>query len=211
MDKRRRQFLSTLAVLLFGISLFYFGTDGFQAFTAETARVNNLMEEKPVFPEVILQDSEGREYPFTEFAGKYVFITFMYTSCATVCPELEMNMSEVYDLVPNKYIGEDIVFLSISFDPAIDDPTRLDRYKDYFGSDGQTWRMARINDRAQLDRLLKAFGVIVIPDNYGNYAHNTAFYLVDQDGRLVDVMDYKKIEAAANKVIRYLKEEGVAS
>ena len=103
-----------------------------------------------------------------------------------------MNMSQVYDLLPSKYMGEDIVFLSISFDPTRDDPATLDKYKDYFNSDGETWRMARIPDQAELDSLLKAFGVIVIPDDNGNFAHNSAFYLVDKKGNLIDVMDYTK-------------------
>ena len=45
--------------------------------------------------------------------------------------------------------------------------------------------------------MLDAFGVIVIPDDSGNFTHNSAFYLVDPKGKLIEVMDYKKIEEAA--------------
>lgn len=198
-----------IIVLLFGCALFYSGTDGFSAFTEETARVNQLIETKPQFPDVTFEDNKGRVYPISEFENKYVFITFLYTSCTTVCPQLEMNMAQVYKNIPSKYIGEDIVFLSISFDPERDDPATLDRYKDYFNADGETWRMARIKDPAQLDNLLKEFGVVVIPDPYGNFAHNSAFYLVDGKGSLVDVMDYTKIDEATDKVISILdKREG---
>jgi protein SCO1/2 len=187
--------------------LFFFGTDGFRAFTAETARFNQLINEKPKFPDVTLEDSKGRKYSLSEFEDKYVFITFLYTSCTTVCPQLEMNMSKVYNKVPSKYMGKDIVFLSISFDPTRDDPATLDKYKGYFNSDGETWRMARISNKTELDSLLKAFGVIVIPDENGNFAHNSAFYLVDKEGSLVDVLDYKKIDEAANKLVSILDKE----
>jgi len=196
-----------VVVLVFGFALFYFGTDGFSAYTAETARVNQLKEERPVFPNVTLEDSNQRVYPFSEFQNKYVFITFIYTTCTTVCIDLELNMAEVYNRIPEKFIGEEIVFLSISFDPTIDDPARLDMYKDYFDSDGETWRMARIENTAELDFLLDEFGVIVIPDDYGNYAHNSAFYLVDKEGSLIDVMDYKDIEGSTTKIINILKSE----
>ncbi len=116
-------------------------------------------------------------------------------------------MAKVYDAIPSKYIGEDIVFLSISFDPARDDPATLEKYRGLFNSDGETWRMARINDQDELDSLLNSFGVIVIPDRNGNFAHNSAFYLVDKKGRLVDVMDYTKIDEAANNVISILENE----
>ncbi len=199
--------LSLFLVLIFGCALFYIGTDGFSSVTAETARVNKLMENKPQFPDVTLEDSNSQTYSISEFKGKYVLITFIYTSCTTVCPQLEMNMSEVYDLLPSKYIGEEIMFLSISFDPTKDDPATLDKYKDYFNSDGETWRMARISNQAELSALLEAFGVIVIPDTNGNFTHNSAFYLVDPKGSLVDVMDYTEINEAAQKIVRVLENE----
>ncbi|EWG08666.1 SCO family protein [Cytobacillus firmus] len=204
MFPKNRTILSSLLVLMFGAVLFYIGTDGFQAFTAESARVNQLMDEKPQFPDVTLEDNNGRTYSFSEFEGKYVFITFLYTSCGTVCPELEVNMSEVYKQIPEDYIGHDIQFLSISFDPERDDPKTLDTYRKAFGSDGETWRMARIPDKQELKSLLDRFGVIVIPDEYGNFAHNSAFYLVNPKGQLIEVMDYTLTEEAADRVTEIL-------
>ncbi|UTR08873.1 SCO family protein [Evansella sp. LMS18] len=194
-------------VLLFGLSLFYIGTDGFKAYTAETARVNSLIENQPQFPEVTFEDSKGRVYPVSEFDGKYVFITFMYTYCSTVCPILEMNMGQVYSQVPEEYIGEDILFLSISFDPERDDPATLAEYTGHFNADGDTWRMARINDQEELDSLLEEFGVVVIPYENGDFAHNSAFYLVDREGTLIDVMDYTEIDEAAERVNTILEND----
>lgn len=199
--------LAIILVLTFGASLFYFGTEGFTAFTAETARMNALINQKPSFPEVTLEDSEERVYPFSEFEGQYVFITFIYTSCETVCLQLETNMSRVYNLIPDEYLGKDILFLSISFDPERDDPATLHEYRKSFDSDGETWRMARISDQEKLDSLLDEFGVIVIPDGYGDYAHNSAFYLVDKSGNLMDVMDYKKVDEAADKIINVIEND----
>ena len=67
--------------------------------------------------------------------------------------------------------------------------------------------MARIKDQKELQYLLDEFGVIVIPDEYGNFAHNSAFYLIDRQGTLLEVLDYKKIDEAANTVISILDEE----
>ncbi|QKY68537.1 SCO family protein [Lentibacillus sp. CBA3610] len=204
---RKNNTIATTVVILFGILLFAVGTDGFTAFTAETARTNDLLEAQPQFPEVTLEDSKERVYPISDFEGNYLFITFMYTSCEDVCPELEMNMLQVYKQLPEEYIGEDITFLSISFDPERDDPETLTKYRGYFESDGETWRMARIPDQAELDALLEEFGVIVIPDDHGNFTHNSAFYLVDPDGYLIDVMDYTQPDAAADRVNSILDQE----
>lgn len=207
MIKNRQTKVSSILVLVFGLILFYIGTDGFTAYTAESARVTKLIEDQPEFPDVSFEDSEGRTYSISEFEGKYVFITFIYTGCTTICIQLEENMSQVYDLIPGEYLGKDIVFLSISFDPARDDPATLDKYKDLFKSDGETWRMARIPEQAQLDTLLKKFGVIVIPDGNGNFAHNSAFYLIDRQGALVDVMDFTKVTEAANKLVKIMETD----
>jgi protein SCO1/2 len=207
MIENRTTAFSYVLILLFGCVLFYIGTDGFTAYTAETARVNRLIENRPEFPVVTLEDGKSERYSLAEFKNKYVLITFMYTSCGTVCPQLEKNMGQVYSLLPDQYIGKDIVFLSLSFDPARDTPARLAEYEKLFQSDGVNWRMARIPDQNQLDSLLKKFGVIVIPDGNGNFAHNSAFYLVDRKGRLIEVMDYTKVDEAAAKISGILDEE----
>lgn len=199
--------LAIVIVSIFGFILFFIGTDGFQAFTAEQVRTKELVEQQPQFPNVTLEDSKERVYPFSEFEGKYVMLTFIYTACTDVCPELEMNLAEVYHAIPEKYIGEDIVFLSISFDPERDDPETLAKYQRFFSADGETWRMARINDQQELESLLNEFGVIVIPDKNGHFTHNSAFYLVDPDGVLMDVMDYQKTDEAAKRVTAILEEE----
>ncbi|RKL67312.1 SCO family protein [Salipaludibacillus neizhouensis] len=208
MIRNRQTLFAAFLVLLFGCALFYIGTDGFKAYTAETARVIQLTDDKPEFPaNVTLEDSNERTYSISEFEGKYIFITFMYTSCVDECPLLEMNMGRVYDSIPSEYMGEEIVFLSISFDPERDDPATLDMYKNHFSADGETWRMARINDQVELAALLETYGVIVIPDGDGDFAHNSAFYLVDQTGHLLDIIDYKNVELAANEVVEILENE----
>src|SRR5690625_837221 len=108
MDAKWSKRIAITMVLLFGSLLVYFGTDGLTAFTVETARLNELVEEQPTFPDVTLEDSEERVYSFSEFDDKYVLITFIYTSCTTVCLDLEMNMAQVYNKVPEEFIGEDI-------------------------------------------------------------------------------------------------------
>ncbi|WP_028782003.1 SCO family protein [Thalassobacillus devorans] len=206
MVNKNKTLLSYFVIAVFGLVLLYLGTDGFTAYTSEKARVNQLKEETPMFPEVTLEDHAGRVYPFSEFEGKYVFITFFYSMCGTVCPELEKNMAEVYEMLPEDVVEEGIQFLSISFDPERDTPEVLDTYREWLGSDGETWRMARIPDQKELDELLDRFGVIVIPDEYGNFAHNSAFYLVDPDGRLVEVMDYQETREAAATVMEIMEE-----
>jgi len=140
----------------------------------------------------------------SELKGKYVLMTFVYTSCGTVCPQLEINMAEIYDRLPHDAIGRDIVFLSVSFDTDRDTPAELEAYRHHFSDDADNWRMARVPDRDDLNKLLKEFGVIVIPDGKGDFAHNGAFYLIDRSNRLAEIMNYTQIDRAVAKIERRL-------
>lgn len=207
MLKGREKIISILVVILFGFMLFFIGTDGFRAFTAETARTNKLIEDKPALPLVTLEDSLGEKYSFDEFSDKYVLMTFIYTACSTVCPMLEKNVAQIYEQIPEQYLGEDIVFLSVSFDTERDKPEVLARYGEFFGSDADKWRMARVPDDEELKLLLDEFGVIAIPDGQGDYQHNVAFYLVDKNGYLMDVMDFEDVDGATKRVMEVLQEQ----
>src|SRR5699024_12454859 len=112
-NKHIHQMLSLTVVILFGLISFYTGTNGFTAFTAETARTNKLITDQPIVPDVILEDSLENEFHFSDLQGKYVFITFFYTNCSTVCSQLEMNVKEVYNKVSETQSKESDVFLSI--------------------------------------------------------------------------------------------------
>lgn len=210
MIKDQKQWISIVVVLIFGLTLFYVGTDGFRAFTAETARTNELIAKQPALPMVNLEDSYGDIYSFDEFSGKYLLMTFIYTACTTVCPELERNAADIYEQLPENVLGEDIVFLSISFDTKRDTPEILSRYGESLGIGQDSWRIARVPNDDELNVLLDELGVIAIPDGQGDYQHNVAFYLINPEGFLVDVMDYQDIAGATERVLDVLqaKKEG---
>src|SRR5699024_9318496 len=134
--------------------LFYLGTDGFQAFPAETARTNHLIANKPSLPPVTHEDSFGECYSFDEFCDKYLLMTFFYIACTTVCPIFERNVADIGEQVPEQYLGKDIMFLSISFDTEHDSPNVLQQYGKYLGVEGENWRMARVPDDEELKQLL---------------------------------------------------------
>lgn len=205
MLKSRRQWISISLVIIFGLSLFYIGTDGFRAFTAETARTNQLINEQPALPTVTLEDGLGKTYEFDEFSDQYMFMTFFYTACTTVCPILERNVADVYEQIPDQYLGKDITFLSVSFDTERDTPETLQQYGKYLGVEGDTWRMARVPNDDELAHLLGNLGVIAIPDGQGDFQHNVAFYLIDPAGNLIDVMDYEDISGATERVMEVLQ------
>lgn len=195
-------------ILMLGILLFYVTTDGFTAFTMEAQRLQDLKAAPPEFPDIEVVDNKGRSYDFEAFEGKYIFMTFIYTSCASACPEMSSNMKQVYDAVEAEQYGDDLVFLSMSFDTERDTAEVLDRYAGYFEADGETWRMLRVPDDRELQEILDMYGVTVIPEGDADFQHNTSFYLIKPDGQLGEVLDYRDVEAASAMLVNLMEGGG---
>lgn len=195
-----RKIIGIISAMVAGFSLLWGGTDGFRAFTAEAARIIELENEQPQLPSATLIDSNDENFNFSDFKGKYLLLTFMYTSCGDVCPVLESNFAQIYEALPKNVLGNEVVLLSISFDPEKDAPTTLKTYSNHFGADGELWRMTTIQDQIELEKVLDALEVIVIPNEYGGYEHNSAFYVINPDGKLTNIFDYQ----TPQKVVEYL-------
>src|SRR5690606_3709033 len=186
-----RKGVGILFALVVSISLLWLGTDGLRAFTAEKARIIDLERQQPKLPSATLIDSWENTFSLQDLEGKYALFTFMYTTCGDVCPVLERNFAEIYENIPEDVLGTDVVLVSISFDPKNDSPTVLQAYSEHFGADGDRWKMATIQDEQELQNVLEALKVIVIPNEYGGYEHNSAFYLINPEGKLTNIFDYQ--------------------
>lgn len=194
----------TALVTVLGSGAFWWGTDGFTAFTAEAARRADILRAPRPLPAAVLEDQDGRVFGFDDYRGRLLAVEFIYTRCTTICTSLGMAFRQIRDRVPAEALGRDIALLSISFDPERDDPPSLKGYGIAHGADGEHWRLARVRDAAQLRALLEAFGVVVIADRFGGFEHNAAIHLVGRDGRLVEISDLDAPLQFAAKLVETL-------
>ena len=162
--------------------LFSSGTDGFRAFTSEQARRLSVEESPRDVPPVVLRDQDGIPFVLGDYDGQRVAVNFIYTQCASTCALLSAGFQRMFRA------GSGVQLVSISFDPR-DTPKRLKEYGAHFGADGITWRFAAVRDTTDISRLLRAFGVVVIPDGRGDFQHNAAVHMLDAGGRLARVLD----------------------
>ncbi len=134
-----------------------------------------------------------------------MFMTFIYTNCSTVCPQMEVNMQEVFETLDMEKYKDVLVFLSVSFDTERDTVEVLNRYADYFNVDGEYWRMLRVPDDDDLDTLLDMYGVTVIPEGDADFQHNTSFYLIKPDGQLLDALSYREPQEAVQTIVETIE------
>lgn len=200
--------LRTLLVSLFlaaaGIAVLAGATDGFQAFTTETARRIDIREQPRTVPPITLQTATGTDTSFANLRGRWLLVDFIYTRCTTYCTVQGGEFAKLqHDLAVPIATGK-LQLLSVSFDPAHDAPPQLADYQRRFGDRGAGWLAVRPTNTADLATLMRVFGVVAVPDGLDGFVHNAAIAVVDPDGRLVAILDWDDPQGAARYVMKEL-------
>lgn len=202
-----RTVLASAAVALLGWLSASWLTEGFDVLTAEGARRRAVATVPVPAPHVTLLGTgikgingvngvngvsgvNGESlYSLLAAPGRVTIVSFIYTRCPTVCQALGSSFQQLQAAVSAPALHSGIQLLSISFDPANDDMAQLHRYAMLWRADPRHWHVAAVPDAAQLQALLKAWQVVVVPDGLGGYEHNSALLVVDAGGRLVRIFD----------------------
>ena len=193
-----RTALATLALALLGWWSAAWITQDFQVWTAEGARRLTVIEQPVAAPKVALAGPGLIDADLPTWltgAGRATIVDFVYTRCPTVCTTLGTGFQQLQRTLATE-TPDGVRLLSISFDPAHDDAASLQRYAALWRADPNHWAIATVRDAGQLQRLLKAFQVVVIDDGRGGYEHNAALLVFDGRGRLVRIFDDNELELA---------------
>lgn len=197
-----RTLLLSLAVLTAGVGVLADVTDGFRAYTSETARRISVLEHPPLIPPLWLQTAAGTRTSFGELRGSWLLVDFIYTNCTTYCSVQGGEFARLQRKLAEPIAAGKVALLSISFDPARDDSRALASYQRIHGDEGAGWIAARPVDHLDLVTLMRVFSVVAVPDGLGGFVHNAAIAVVDPEGRLVAILDWDDVPGAA----RYVSE-----
>ena len=186
----QRTAAASLVVCAAGAALLWRGTEGFSALTSEQARRHAIARSPRVLPVVALEDQDGHAFTLASYRGEPIAVDFIYTQCVSVCTLLSAGFQRLdrAERSRNASGDERLRLVSISFDPR-DTRDRLREYASRYQADGRLWRFARVRDARDLAPLLRAFGIVVIPDGRGDFQHNAAVHVLDAQGRLARVLD----------------------
>ena len=87
-------------------------------------------------PAFVLIDQHGETVNLSQFEGKVVVMTFVYTHCPDVCPAITYQMKKLAEELGDDY-EESVVFLSVTVDPARDTPERLATFSEGYNASWQ--------------------------------------------------------------------------
>jgi protein SCO1/2 len=133
-------------------------------------------------PEFTLTSQDGAPVSLTDFRGKVVAVTFIYTLCTETCPVLTPMMSFVQDRLGPDF-GSKIAFVSITVDPERDTPAVLKEYALAFGADLHGWSFLTGAPEV-IRQVTRRYGVFMARASEGAIDHSFLTSVVDPRGIL---------------------------
>lgn len=186
-----RTLLALLCVALAGGTALSLATDGLRAFTSEDARRLEVAAAPVRLPALRTVGRDGSPVRLGD-PQRVTLLNFVYTRCTTICRALGSEFQQLQAEIGKRGLQDRIRLLSVSFDPEHDTITELAAYARQQRADPGLWQFATLTNAADLPVLLSLFGIVVIPDGLGGFEHNAAIHVVDQQGRLVRIVDFAK-------------------
>lgn len=130
---------------------------------------------------------DGRTVHFSDFRGKAVAFTFVFTRCPLpdFCPRMGNNFAATRSLMlTNTSVVTNWQFLSISFDPEFDSPEVLRNYAEsYRHANADRWLFA-----AAPQKVLRTFApeldLMLEKEEGGSISHNLRTVVLDPQGRI---------------------------
>ena len=134
-------------------------------------------------PDFTLTDQTGRRVALSQWAGRVVAVTFIYTSCPLpdYCFRLSNNFGQLNQRFAGR-MGRDLVLLSISFDPAHDQPGVLAKYASTWNADPESWHFLT-GPLDEVKAVSRQFGLNFWQDE-GYITHSLHTLVIDRRGRL---------------------------
>lgn len=140
-----------------------------------------------LLPDYELIAEDGRRVRFSDFRGKALAFTFIFTRCPLpdFCPRMGNNFARTRELIrANRQAPANWQFLSLSFDPEFDQPAVLSRYAEsYRKGDADRWLFAAA-PKQTLAELAPRLDLMVNRDSGSGLSHNLRTVVVDPQGRI---------------------------
>lgn len=151
--------------------------------TPETNEADRVQKGESM-PDVALVDQDGRAIKLSDFRGKAVLVTFIYTRCPlpNFCPLMSKNFAELQKRLTKK-LPNQFQMLSVTMDPAFDTPSVLKDYAGRYDADGENWRFGT-GTPEQISEIATALGLQYQWEN-GLISHDLRTALIGPDGRIV--------------------------
>jgi protein SCO1 len=134
-------------------------------------------------PDFTLTDQNRQSVRLSQFAGRVVAVTFVYTRCPfpNYCFRLSNNFGQLQKRFRER-MGRDLVLLTIVIDPANDGPEALTKYARIWKADSDGWRFLT-GTLPEIQQVSRRFDMNFYPDE-ALLVHSFHTAVIDNQDRL---------------------------
>lgn len=177
---------------------------------ARPVKIMDVMNPGDQVPDDPLQDQTGATHKLSDWRGRALAVTFVYTRCPLpdFCPRMDRHFGELQRAIAGDARLRDRVHLvSVSFDPEHDTPAVIQAHAKARGADPQTWSYLT-GSPAAIDHFTSRFGISAIADKDEAQiiTHNLRTAVIDRKGRLVTI--HSGNEWTVDALLADLREAG---
>jgi protein SCO1/2 len=149
-------------------------------------------------------DQNGQPFGVENLKGKVWIANFIFTNCETVCPPMTASMAALREEIKKENIQ--VEFVSFSVDPTVDMPEVLKKYLEKFTVDYSNWHLLTGYDQTEIETFAREEFQTLIqkPKSSNQVIHSTSFYLIDQNGKVVNNYEFQK--SHFNDIIKDIKK-----
>ncbi len=156
-------------------------------------------------PGFALTDQTGATVTSEDLRGSVVLYTFTYDNCEEPCAAPEPTMAEIVARIDEVDLGDTgMRFVTLSFDPARDDPAVLAARAGRFGADGLRWTYA-IAPVDQVRNIVgSGFKTWFEDRGDGTFSFDPTLVLVDGWGIVRGEYRYQTLAGDADRILRHI-------
>lgn len=137
-----------------------------------------------------LVNQEEEAFSMTDFYGKAVVLTFIFTRCPVpeFCPKMSHQFQEIQEkAAASEELQDEFQLLSVTIDPEYDTPEILDQYASQFTDDTSTWFFAT-GSPGRIDEMTTRFSVFIEDNSETNTIdHVLTTALISPEGEVVEI------------------------
>lgn len=145
--------------------------------SAEVLRIGQTV------PDFRLVDQNHQSVALSQFAGKVVVLTFIYTRCPL--PDYCLRLSNNFGILQRRFgsrMGQDLVLLTVVIDPFHDQPDALRTYARTWKADSRSWHFLT-GSPADIQWICRRFDMAFYPDE-ALYVHSFHTVVISRGKRL---------------------------
>ncbi len=138
-------------------------------------------------PDVHLLNQDEKPFKLSDYRGKALLVSFIFTTCSGTCPATTHRLARVHqELEKTPDLRDKVHFLSISLDPVRDTPEMLRGYRRLYDIESPHWTFLT-GTPAQAHKVHADWGMWARPAPNGQLDHPSRVFLVDPKGRIREI------------------------